>query len=775
MSRKWLIERYIAAAILPYLSLALLLLTAILFAQQAGRFAEILGATRAPLDIVLEIALGLAPNVLLFTLPMATLAGTVIGFSRMNSDSEVVAMRAAGTSPRQMFTPALLLGAALSVCSLYLGIEVVPGAAKSLREVAVRAALIKLQSPVDPRVFNTEIPGKIIYVREGDEANNLWRGVFIRAEDGGKEVLVTARAGRIDSSGGQAELVLTDAQAISLPAATDTGRQSQSITVDRLAQSRFKLDTGSNAVLERWRTREPIADELEWKTLVARAYVGDERDGAGTHAAMMALHKKLALCVAPLAFAFLGANLGMRLRRGGRGAGTLWSVAVMLLYYLTMLAGEQLARTGNSSLTVWVGEWLATGLVMLLGTLLWFREMYGGGGGKWGALRSVENGRGGEVKEGRSIRRYLPPLTGLLDRSVLRALTFNFAGVYTALVGIFLVFTLFELWRSIAANNVAAAVVLRYLFFLLPFVSVSLAPVCLLVAVLATYAVMARRSEAIAWWAGGQSLYRLALPGIVFAFCVSGGMWLVQEKLLAAFNQRQDTLRMRIKGERVKVVTSSGRQWLASADGLKLYSYEFNEAEGTLINPVVYRLDPSMTHVERLTVGARGIWSEKGTMKIEAARTLDVTGRSSNSSVAFTAPKDVELTDGEPPEVFKPLLNRPSHLSGRGLSDYLVTLKRRGMIEAAPLYAVALARRRSDPLMPLVMCLIGVPLALAFGRKSALSALGSAVASGLAFWGVTGGFQQLGIYGLLPAAIAAWSPLVIFLALGTYLMARART
>jgi lipopolysaccharide export system permease protein len=105
----------------------------------------------------------------------------------------------------------------------------------------------------------------------------------------------------------------------------------------------------------------------------------------------------------------------------------------------------------------------------------------------------------------------------------------------------------------------------------------------------------------------------------------------------------------------------------------------------------------------------------------------------------------------------------------------LVTLKRRGMIEAAPLYAVALARRRSDPLMPLVMCLIGVPLALAFGRKSALSALGSAVASGLAFWGVTGGFQQLGIYGLLPAAIAAWSPLVIFLALGTYLMARART
>ncbi len=773
MSRKWLIERYIAAAILPYLSLALVVLTAILFAQQAGRFAEILGATRAPVDIVLEIALGLAPNVLLFTMPMATLAGTVIGFSRMNSDSEVVAMRAAGIGSRQMFAAALLLGGALSVCSLYLGIVVVPGAAKSLREVAVRAALVKLQSPVDPRVFNTEIPGKIIYVREGDEEHNLWRGVFIRADDGGKEVLVTARAGRIDSSGGQAELVLTDAQAISLSAATTSNsHQSQSVTIDRLAQSRIKLDTGSTAMLERWRAREPAADELEWGALVARAY-GD--GGNGSRAAVMALHKKLALCVAPLAFAFLGANLGMSLRRGGRGTGTLWSVVVMLLYYLTMLAGEQLART-LMSLPVWFGEWLATGLVVIVGAILWLREEYGGG--KRGRLLSLTGGGSGTEStrgiNGGSVRRHLPALTGLLDRSVLRALVFNFAVIYTALVGVFLVFTLFELWRSIAVNNVGADVVAKYLFYLLPFVSVSLAPICLLVAVLATYAVMARRSEAVAWWAGGQSLYRLALPGLAFALFVSGGMWAVQEEILAASNRRQDELRMRIKGEAAKVVTPSGRQWLASTDSTRIYSYEFNDRQETLVNPTIYRLDASKTHVEQLLVGARARWSGAGTMKVESARILEVDG-GGNSSVAFGPAHDVEIAGADGIEAFKPLLNRPSHLSTDGLSDYLSTLKSRGLAELMPPYAITLERRRSDLVMPLVMCLIGVPLALGFGRRSALSALGSAVACGLCFWSVTGGFQQLGNYGLLSARIAAWAPPVIFLALGTYLMARART
>jgi lipopolysaccharide export LptBFGC system permease protein LptF len=88
---------------------------------------------------------------------------------------------------------------------------------------------------------------------------------------------------------------------------------------------------------------------------------------------------------------------------------------------------------------------------------------------------------------------------------------------------------------------------------------------------------------------------------------------------------------------------------------------------------------------------------------------------------------------------------------------------------------VALQRKYAEPFGVLVMALIGIPLALAFGRRSAVAALSSAVAVGLAFWGMTSGSQQLGIYGLLPPAVAAWAPVVIFAATGTYLLARART
>jgi len=46
---------------------------------------------------------------------------------------------------------------------------------------------------------------------------------------------------------------------------------------------------------------------------------------------------------------------------------------------------------------------------------------------------------------------------------------------------------------------------------------------------------------------------------------------------------------------------------------------------------------------------------------------------------------------------------------------------------------------------------------------------------GVAFWGTSGGFQQLGAFGMLPGAVAAIGPFVIFGSVGLYLLSRTRT
>ncbi|HEX8473695.1 MAG TPA: LptF/LptG family permease [Pyrinomonadaceae bacterium] len=803
MFKKRLIERYIIAATLPYFGLSLLLLTAVLLAQQATRFAEVLGTARAPLDLAAEILLGLLPNILIFTLPMAMLTGTATGFSRMSGDSEIVAMRAAGVSTWRVASPMIFLGAIVSALTLYVGLELAPDAAYSLRQAALRAALYRLESPVEPRTFNTDMQGKVVYVRDGDQKSGEWGRVFIYWQEKNRPTtVVTARSGRIDSSGEQSELVLNDAVVTTLPEASEVSNGSQTetrkraptateVTTERSSQLRIrddKLNTGRNSLLERLRERELELDEMGWRELLSRA--AESKDASRRRAAQLALHKRLALCTAPLILAFCGVGLGLRTRRGGRGLGVLLSLAVMIAYYLVSLAGEQLARVGT--VPVPVGAWLATSLSMFAGiTLILLNQR---SLGLFGRLRKAS----GEESQSASdkqishtrMRTLRMSVLGLLDRYMLRSLAWNFCVAYIALVGIFLIFTLFELLRFIAASGASTGVVVKYLLFLTPLATVALAPMSVLISVLVAYALAARRSEAVAWWACGQSVYRLSLPGIAFALAIGAGLWMVQENVLPEANRRQNTLRGQIRGGAAgsaggvsRVTTPVGRQWLATTETTRLYSYEFDEREDALVKPVLYEFDTEGIHLRRILKGERGHWNmdEQGgsndgisTLEIENGETLEF-GLDSLSGRGRQTFSSEKIERVEPPEAFKPTLNKPAEMNLKQLSDYINALKRRGERTGIAQLMVALERKRADNFSPLVMALVGIPLALAFGRRSAVASLANAVVIGLAFWASTSGFQQLGAYGLLPPTLAAWAPPVIFAAAGIYLLFRART
>src|SRR5437588_3335561 len=168
--RRRLIERYVFTTILPYGIAALLLLTGILFVQQTGRYFETLFRDVMPARFVYGLAFALLPTVLIFTLPAAVLCGTIIGLGRMGSDSEIVAMRAAGISTWRTLWPAIAVGLLATAASGYLNLTEAPRAQRDLRTIAIRTALYKLDSPVEPRSFTTDFPRYVIYVRDGDNA-----------------------------------------------------------------------------------------------------------------------------------------------------------------------------------------------------------------------------------------------------------------------------------------------------------------------------------------------------------------------------------------------------------------------------------------------------------------------------------------------------------------------------------------------------------------------------------------------------------------------------
>jgi LPS export ABC transporter permease LptF/LPS export ABC transporter permease LptG len=762
-----LIERYIIRAITPYLFLSLLLLTAILFTQQASRFGELLMGTRVPLGTVTQLALSLLPNVLVFTLPMALLTGILIGFSRMGSDSELTAMRAAGVGTWRMLWPALLIGVLLTLTSLYVNLKLAPESARALRRAGIYAALYKLDSPVEPRSFNTDIPGKVIYIRNGDKSQGLWENVFLYSKTpNGSALVVTARSGRIDSAGAQSELVLSDAVLLTLPENT-SNNQGEYVT-EHLEQLRIVLETGRKEILYKLQEgeSEPKPNEMNWGEL--SQYAGS-RTGLEWREANTLRHKRFAMSLTPLVFALLGATLGLRVRKGGRGVGVLLSLLTMLSYYLITLAGEQMARAGT--LPPFVGAWMASVSTIICALVLLATgrlSLLGKVKNTWDYGRSVIITITHRKQEKIIGKARLLNFPSLMDLDVLRAATLSFTIAFVSLVAVFLVFTLFELWRFIAAKGISMWTVGEYLLFLLPLVSVQLLPASVLISVLVAYALMSRRSEAIAWWASGQSVYRLMLPGLIFAAFLGCCLWLVQERLMPWANIRQDALRVQIRGEVSRATGSFNRQWLASSESGRLYSYEYEEPN-SLRNPVMYEFDDMRIHLLRIIKGQDANWISYDRLNIRNAESLTLT----KAGIERGEQVQTEIANVEPIEVFKPTSDKPSHLSAEVLSNYIKTVDRRGG-DVMPL-TVALYKKYADPFNTLVIALAGIPLALSFGRKSTIMALCLAIALGLIFWAASEGFRQLGEYGLLPPIVAAWSPAVIFTAIGIYLLARAQT
>jgi LPS export ABC transporter permease LptG/LPS export ABC transporter permease LptF len=758
-----LIPRYTFGAMAPYIVLSLLMLSAVLFAQQASRLTEVLLYTDLPLSLLAELGAALLPGVLVFSIPLAALAGVIIGFSRMGSDSEIVAMRAAGVGSWTMIWPALVVGLLFSGATTYLHLKEAPRAARDLERIALQGALAKLDSPVEPRTFST-LPRYVIYVRDGDKALGTWGRVFIFAQQADKKNKVfTARSGRIDSSGDQSELVLTDVLVTEVPEGSQTDKQ---YVVERSDQLRISINTGRSEIVQRLNERDTNADAMDWEDLRERAHSGTE---VQQREAVRILNRRAALAAAPFVFSLMAVALGMRVRRGGRSIGMLLTLLVVIVYYLISLLGESLARVGTVS--PYVGPWLATAFILGVSVLMllftrarfslstsWLKR--GGDKDEKSPSRNPQRRSGSRV----SILRF----PNLMDATLFRSLALSFIVCFVALAAIFNIFTLFELWRFIAVSNAGMGLVARYLFFLLPLITVELFPATMLISVLVTYALLAKRHEAIAWWASGQSVYRLMLPGFFFALAMAFGSWLIQEHVMPASNLKQDALRARIRGGEARAITRTGRQWLASTDTRRFYSYEFGE-DGSLIEPAVYELDQDAVHLVQVVTGKSANWTDTSHLKITDTETLTLKGMEVESR---TAPETV-FSGVESPAVFKPTIDKPSQLSAKDLRVYLRAAGQRGMDVSA--LAVALQRKYAGPFSIIIMAIIGMPLAVSFGRKGTIIALCAAVVVSVAYWAVGGGFQQLGSHGLLRPSVAGWSPLVIFAAAGTYFLSRVRT
>jgi len=187
---------------------------------------------------------------------------------------------------------------------------------------------------------------------------------------------------------------------------------------------------------------------------------------------------------------------------------------------------------------------------------------------------------------------------------------------------------------------------------------------------------------------------------------------------------------------------------------------------GCVKNLVVYEFSIDGSRLQALYRSRFASWEQgKVVMKGNVQKSDTSDGTISSES----------LNGGEFDESSNPfagIRGKPSHLN---VSDLKTRLAETDSEVERFSFSVAIQKRYSTFVLPLIIALFTAPFALSLSRKGKVVTVGYAIGLWLLFMGVTNTFAQFGESGSLSAPIAVWSPLLIFSMLGVYLLSKVKT
>jgi LPS export ABC transporter permease LptF len=755
-----LISRYVIQAILPYFLFTWILLSVILFVQQASRYSDIFFNANLPTGLIWQLTFALVPSVIAFTCPMAILVGVIIGLARMRGDSELTAIRAAGVGNFQVVLPVAFLGLLLSAFAFLINWQGVPLAAQVVRKVALQTALFKMESPIEPGVFNTEIRGYTVYVKSGDILRGTWENIFIFNEDKqtGQMRLITSRNGKIDSNNEDSELVLEEAH-VSTFTPNDAAKP---VLFDKIKNLRFVIQTKRGEIIERLSKTEENADELGLSELAAFAR---KKEGKERTEAEILWQRRIILSITPLLFALLGASLILRFNRGGRGFGIFLALMSLIGYYLLALLGEQLARTNR----IGVLSGGALPVVVTVALIIWFNFSQRISSTRRIMLFSRLKESFPLRFETSSNKRSFPNIsTGILDFDIVSNLLKFFALSIGFLASIYVIFTAFEMWRFAGTIDNGFSLLTSYLTYLLPHIYIQIAPSCLMIATLATFVIKSRQNEVVTWTAAGQSVYRLLLPCFLLMAAIGLINWQIQERILPKMNRTQDALRTQIRNKGI-LASREGKFWIASDN--RVYSFDLNEKDferQKVTNLYVFEFAGD-EKLKSFTKSEEAIWAKE---KIELTGKAQKTIWQENNRIENKplAPDERVLEASFNP--FRRFYNKPAQLTAAEAAEKLAGAEAES---EKRMYAVALEKKYTTIVLPFIITLFTAPFALSLSRKGKAMTVGYAVGVWLLFMGITNTFEQFGLNGYVEPAIAVWSPLLLFSMIGAFLLTNIKT
>ena len=754
-------DRYLFSEVHPPFLMAMMIYNGIFFIDTFTKITGLAGEVELPFSLFLFLFLSYVPQILFMTIPISFLFASQAAFARMSSDSEIIAPLSTGVSFWRMNRPIVAYGLFLSAFTFILANWLAPNMAQ-LADQKYRAFLGSTAIPtLTPGVITNLGKKDVLYVDR--IAGQTYLDLIHISHDTGMETVTFAREAEFlnDGQGGWS-LELKKASIKSFSTKEER-------SVETAYYNRLKRDFPRQGVNKQSLFENPESRQDSLQLLSKSLQTGD----IWSHESIEII-RRIWLSVTCLIFSFFAAPLSAKHSRLGGGSSFGISLLFIAVFMFMFKNGEDQALA--KSLYPLIAISAAPVSFLILGLFLQIGKHRGWGHwshklkDRWLFFSDTVKSRilnlparlgrrQSDIKKSKRAA-YTSRFPTKIDLYVIRFFLRTWILVQLSVLVLILLIEYSQISSFVKRNQIDNSTLLEYLAFRTPELVDTTIFFCLLISVLIVFALMSKHQEVTAIRAGGGSLQRLCMPLIIFGFLASINSFYIENLVLPWSNRNAYRLRNVIKNKEPALFTSD--VWIKSGKNQLLNFKFFDRGTRTLHDSVFYALDPedhglnSRSTFEAIQFSYKDGWVNQQDTPLWQFKSVADGEELEQSVISKGAIINVglDLSDLEQKK------RNPSEFSISQLREYYQYLHDLGY--NANLFYTEMLAKMAQPLLPLIMMLLAMPMGFQYGRRGSFYGMGLGILTGLCFWVFFELFKELGASGALPAPLAAWGIICIF-------------
>lgn len=300
-----------------------------------------------PMAIATKVSLLQMPYYVFFALPMGMLLAALIAYSRLSSDSELIALRSCGVSIYRLLVPAILMSLIVTAIAFTLNEFIVPAANYEARQTLDSALKENSSDFEESNIIYPEF--RDIKQPDGKKANVLTRLFYAEQFDGQQMKGLTI----VDRSQSGLNQIVTSESAKWNPVENTwdffngtiyvVSPDSSYRSILRFDHHQLQLPRAPLDLAEKGREFQEMNLMQAQEELQLLRPSGNKRK---IRKLLIRIHQKIALPFACVVFGLVGSALGIRPQRTSKATGFGISVLVIFAYYLLMSMGDALGLSG---------------------------------------------------------------------------------------------------------------------------------------------------------------------------------------------------------------------------------------------------------------------------------------------------------------------------------------------------------------------------------------------------------------------------------------------